>query len=120
MKEGSFMQTMCGTPQYLAPEILIASNKVKKKKKNPQQPKKVFSFQLNALQQGGYDKQCDLWSCGVILYTMLCGRNPFDDARGKTNKNEKKKENSLRIVPQRTQEAFLNKFDKQELSLLNK
>jgi len=39
-----------GTPYYLAPEIL-----------NKQ-----------------YDHKCDCWSCGVIMYAMLCGRPPFN------------------------------------------
>ena len=46
IKEGSFMQTICGTPEYIAPEVL------KSKTTN------------------GYGKAVDLWSLGVILYTM--------------------------------------------------
>ncbi|KAJ3055794.1 hypothetical protein HK097_009177 [Rhizophlyctis rosea] len=53
--EQSFMKTLCGTPNYVAPEVL--SHSVGR----------------------AYTKAVDLWSCGVILYICLCGFPPFSE-----------------------------------------
>ena len=51
-EKGSKLSKFIGTSYYLAPEVI---------KEN-------------------YDEKCDVWSCGVILYILLCGYPPFNGA----------------------------------------
>ena len=57
------MKTACGTPGYVAPEVL----------RNAVPPKLAFSPERNP----SVPLQVDMWSFGVIVYILLCGFPPF-------------------------------------------
>lgn len=49
------LYTQCGTPHYVAPEI------------------------IRSAERGYSGAKMDIWSCGIILFVLLAGYHPFDD-----------------------------------------
>mgnify|MGYP002624177292 FL=1 len=56
--EGERKRTVCGTPNYIAPEILDGKT--------------------------GHSYEVDIWSLGVIVYTLIIGKPPFETRDVKT------------------------------------
>jgi polo-like kinase 1 len=50
--EGEKKRTICGTPNYIAPEVLEG--------------------------RVGHSYEVDIWSLGVIVYTLIIGKPPFE------------------------------------------
>lgn len=50
LQDGAMAATLCGSPLYMAPEVIMSNH---------------------------YDKKADLWSIGTIAYQCLTGKAPF-------------------------------------------
>src|SRR3984885_4109947 len=50
--DGERKRTICGTPNYIAPEVLEGKQ--------------------------GHSYEVDIWSLGVIIYTLIIGKPPFE------------------------------------------
>ncbi|TPX68540.1 hypothetical protein SpCBS45565_g02977 [Spizellomyces sp. 'palustris'] len=72
--DGERKKTICGTPNYIAPEVLFDT-------------------------QTGHSFEVDIWSLGVVMYTLLIGKPPFQTKDVKAI-YKKIRDNSYEFPPQ--------------------
>ncbi|KAH9254187.1 hypothetical protein BASA81_007776 [Batrachochytrium salamandrivorans] len=85
-------QTMCGTPNYIAPEVLDGSR------------------------TAGHSYEVDIWGFGVVLYTLLAGTPPFETTNVKQT-YKKIKESQVEfpvdnVLPSSFKDLILNVLQK--------
>ncbi|XP_055462129.1 serine/threonine-protein kinase Chk2 isoform X2 [Psammomys obesus] len=74
--ETSLMRTLCGTPTYLAPEVLVSNGTT------------------------GYSRAVDCWSLGVILFICLSGYPPFSEHKTQVSLKDQITSGKYTFIPE--------------------